>query len=186
MDKVKFNLKNVHMAPIKEILGQQSWDKPIRVPGAVTLTLEPSGDVAPFYADGITYYNSVANNGYTGDLEMALFPAEILKTIYKMEEGNESKVITENAFKEPVPFALLFEEDGDSSGTKFVLYNTSATRPSRSFSTNTESKNVQTQKISITAAPLENGRVMAMTQSDTPKEIIDGWYKNVFEESETE
>ena len=181
-DQVKFNIKNVHIAPMTTTGDTQAWGAPIKVPGAVSFALEPQGDVKPFYADGVAYYQSVANNGYAGDLEIALLPASVLKEIWKIEEGETSKVLIEKANVEPVPFALLFEEDGDKSGTKFVLYNCMATRPNRSFATNTENKEVQTQKISVTAAPLENGNVMAMTQEETPKETLDGWYKSVYVE----
>lgn len=181
MDKVKFNIKNVHYAVLKP--GETpAWNAPVKIPGAVSFSLEPKGDVSPFYADGITYYQSCANNGYDGDLEMALFPASFLKDIFGLTEGEASKVLTENADFEPKPFALLFEEDGDESGTKFVMYNCMAKRPSRSFATNTDSKTPSTQKIAVSAAPMENGNVMAMTQEETPKETKDNWYKSVYVE----
>ena len=180
-DKVKFNIKNVHYAVFADG-AEPAWSTPVKIPGAVSFSLEPQGDVSPFYADGLVYYQSSANNGYTGDLEMALFPPEFLKEIYGVTEGETSKVLTENARVEPKPFALLFEEDGDTSGTKFVLYNCNATRPSRSFATTSESKEPQTQSISVTASPLENGNVLAMTQDSTPEETVNNWYKSVFVE----
>lgn len=183
MDKVKFNLKNVHIAPMTTTGASPVWGEPIKVPGAVSFSLDPQGEVTPFYADGIVYYQSVANNGYSGDLEMALFPAEMLTAIYQMQVGSTSKVITENSNYEPVPFAMMFEEDGDTTGTKFVLYNCTATRPTRSYTTNTESKTPQTQKITVSAAPLENGNVMAMTQEDTPSEVTAAWYDSVYVEA---
>ena len=70
-DKVKFNIHNVHYAVAKDGGG---WDAPVAIPGAVSFSLEPQGDVSPFYADGMVYYNAVANNGYSGDLEIALIP----------------------------------------------------------------------------------------------------------------
>lgn len=181
-DKVKFNIKNVHIAPMLTTGANPTWDTPIKVPGAVSFSLEPQGDVSPFYADGIVYYQSSANNGYSGDLEMALFPAEILEALWGITEGKTSKVLTEYANVEAKPFALLFEEDGDQSGTKFVLYNCTATRPNRTFNTNTETKEPQTQTITVTAAPLEDYKVMAMTQDTTPAETINGWYDEVFVE----
>lgn len=184
MDKVKYNIKNVHVAPMITQGSEPEWGTLIKIPGAVSFALSPQGNVTPFYADGITYYQSVANNGYTGDLEVALFPQSVLEAIFKMNVGETSKVIIENAHAEPVPFALLFEEDGDTSGTKFVLYNCTATRPSRKYSTNTDSKNVQTQTITVTASPLENGNVMAMTAADTPSDVKAGWYTNVYVETE--
>lgn len=184
-DKVKFNIKNVHLAPMTEEGEVPKWGNPIKVPGAVSFSLAPQGDVTPFYADGVIYYQSSANNGYQGDLEMALFPAEVLKEIFKIQEGTTSKVLTENAQLQPTPFAMMFEEEGDIAGTKFVLYNCTATRPSRSFATTTNTKDPATQSISVTAYPLENGNVLAMTQEDTPKAVINNWYKKVFVEGGT-
>lgn len=183
MDKVKFNIKNVHVAPMQKEGLEPEWGEIIKIPGAVTFALDPQGEITPFYADGVVYYQSQANNGYTGDLEVAAFPDAFLKAIYQILEGEQSKVLTENANKEIKPFAMMFEEDGDVTGTKFVLYNCMATRPKRTFNTNTNTKTPQTQTISVTASPLENGNVMAMTQEDTPKEIVNNWYKSVFVES---
>lgn len=183
-DKVKFNIKNVHFAPMTVQGEMAEWGTPIKIPGAVSFALEPQGDVSPFYADGIVYYQSSANNGYSGDLEMALFPIEVLKAIYGVTEGATSKVITENANVESKPFALLFEEDGDSTGTKYVLYNCTATRPSRSYATTTNTKEPQTQKVTVTAAPMENGNVMAMTGDDTPENIKKAWYDAVYTEGD--
>lgn len=182
--KVKFNIKNVHIAPMTTRGETPTWGTPIKIPGAVNFALSPQGNVTPFYADGMTYYQSVANNGYTGDLEVAIFPESVLEAIYKMEIGTTSKVITENASVEQIPFALLFEEDGDTSGTKFVLYNCTATRPNRKFTTNTDSKQVQTQTITVTASPLENGKVMAMTGGETPANIKESWYTEVYIDTE--
>lgn len=181
-DKVKFNIKNVHIAPMTTQGETPTWETPIKVPGAVSFALEPQGDVTPFYADGIVYYQSSANNGYSGDLEMALFPVEILKAIFGVTEGTTSKVITENANVQPKPFALLFEEDGDTTGTKYVLYNCTATRPSRSYATTTETKEPQTQTMTVTAAPLEDGKVLAMTGDESPAEVVNGWYDEVYVE----
>ena len=41
-----------------------------------------------------------------------------------------------------------------------------------------------TSKISVTAAPLSDGRVLAMTQADTPTDTLNSWYTKVFEESD--
>ena len=77
-NKVQFNLKNVHYAVLTVEDGVPSWATPVHVPGAVTLTLDPQGEVKPFHADGIVYYQTVSNNGYAGDLEMARFPDRMM------------------------------------------------------------------------------------------------------------
>lgn len=179
-DKVKFNIHNVHYAVAEDDGG---WGTPVAIPGAVSFSLEPEGDVTPFYADGIVYYNAVANNGYTGDLEMALFPASFMTDVFGLTEGSTSKVLTEYSTIEPKSFALMFEEDGDVSGTKYVLYNCTATRPTREFSTIEDAKEPSTATISVTVSPMSDGRVLAMTQSDTPAATLNAWYTKVFEEA---
>ena len=53
------------------------YDTPIKLPGAVSLSLEQQGELTPFYADGIKYYVAASNGGYQGDLEMALITDEL-------------------------------------------------------------------------------------------------------------
>ena len=74
-NKVKYNLKNVHVAKYTgKTNGTFQYETPVAIPGAVSLNLSAEGENNPFYADGIVYYRSTANNGYNGDLEMALIP----------------------------------------------------------------------------------------------------------------
>lgn len=42
-DKVKFNIKNVHIAPMLTTGASPTWDTPIKVPGAVSFSLEHRG-----------------------------------------------------------------------------------------------------------------------------------------------
>ena len=71
-DKVKYGIKNVHYALLTN--DTPTYETPVPIPGAVSFSLEASGDTTPYYADDMQYFVTVANNGYTGDLEMALFP----------------------------------------------------------------------------------------------------------------
>lgn len=176
-DKVKFNLKNVHIFP--QLTDAPTYGVVIPIPGAVSLTLDAQGDINKFYADGIVYYQTSSNNGYEGSAEFALIPDEVWEKIFNYQKDSDN-VMTENALKGVVPFAMTFEEDGDQTGTKFVLYNCVATRPSRSFATKTESIEPTTQSISISAAPLKDGNVLAMTEADTTVTVLNDWHTNVY------
>ena len=56
-NKVKFGLKNVYVWPITEATSEKvTYGEVIRVPGAVSLSLEASGDSNPFYADDMIYW----------------------------------------------------------------------------------------------------------------------------------
>ena len=91
-NKVKYNLKNVHAAKLtKTEDGKYTYATPQPIPGAVSISLDAEGDSSPFYADGIVYFRSTANNGYSGDLEIALIPewfrTDILKETFSQNGG---------------------------------------------------------------------------------------------------
>lgn len=182
MPKVKFNLTNTHYAVITEgEEGAITFGDPVRIPGAVSLALNPEGGTEPFYADGVKYYVSTVNNGYTGDLEIALIPDSFRKDVLGETEDTESKVLVENANVEPKRFALLFEFDTDEKSVRHVMYNCLATRPSIESKTNEDKKTPATDKLSLDCAPLPNGLVKAKTQETTTESVYTGWYKKVWE-----
>lgn len=184
-NKVQFNLKNVHYAILEDSGDAPSWGTPVSVPGAVSLSLDAEGEVTPFYADGIVYYKSKANNGYSGDLEMARFPDRMLKDIWGFIENESDKVIIENAMADQKDFALLFQIDGDVDNQYYCLYNCGGTRPGIGSNTNAGSKEPQTQSSSISASPTESGDVMARTTSTTPEAIKKAWFTKVYEQGAT-
>ena len=74
-NKIKYNIKKAHYALQSEGEdGEISFDTPKPIPGAVSVAFDANGDIQKFYADGIVYYTSAANNGYEGDAEFALIP----------------------------------------------------------------------------------------------------------------
>lgn len=180
-NKVQFNLKNVHYAVITEGEdGSITFGTPVHVLGAVSLSLEPQGDVNPFYADGIVYYRSIANNGYNGDLEMAKFPDQMLQDVWGQTITETEKVLIENSNVEPLPFALLFQIDGDKDNELYCMYNCMGTRPGIASDTNTESKEPKTQSSTITSSPMEDGTIRARTTAETPVSTKANWFKEVF------
>ena len=179
-NKVQFNIKNVYYAVMQTGGESPTWETPVHVPGAVNLSLEASGEVTPFHADGIVYYKSSSNNGYEGDLEMARFIDKMLQDVwgYKLEETD--KTIIENVNVEPKSFALLFQIDGDADNDLYCLYNCAGTRPGIAAATSTETKDPQTQTSTISATPLDNGNVFARTTSETPENIREAWFTKVY------
>ena len=179
-NKVKFNLWNVYYAPLlTNTTSKIEYGTPIAIPGAVSLSLDPTGENTPFYADGIEYYTISNNMGYSGDLEIALIPESFRVDILK-ESHDSNKVLIENKDINVGKFALLFRFDGDIMAINHVMYNCSVSRPKIGSKTNEESKEVQTETLTISAKPLVKGFVKAKTGDSTPQTVYDNWFKSVY------
>ena len=179
-NKVKFNLKNVHYAILTlSEQGEPSFGDPVAVPGAVSLSLDANGEPENFYADGRVYYVINNNMGYDGDLELAMIP-ELFRTDVLKEKLDANGVLIENSESELEAFALLFEFDGDKKHIRHVLYNCAASRPGIEGKTNEESREVQTETLTIKASPLPDGKVKAKTGDSTDTTTYNNWYKAVY------
>lgn len=183
-NKIKYNLKNVHAAKLTESVVdgavKYTYAAPQAIPGAVSISLDAEGDSSPFYADGIVYFRSVANNGYSGELEIALIP-EWFRTDILQETLDSNGVLVEKSDQaESVKFALLFEFDGDVRAIRQVMYNCTASRPSIESETKEDTIEPGTEKLSLTADPREDGLVKSRTGDTTAAETYQNWYKSVY------
>ena len=187
-NKVKYNLKNVHAAKLTESVVdgavKYTYAAPQAILGAVSISLDAEGDSSPFYADGIVYFRSVANNGYSGELEIALIP-EWFRTDILQETLDSNGVLVEKSDQaESVKFALLFEFDGDVRAIRHVMYNCTASRPSIESETKEDTIEPGTEKLSLTADPREDGLVKSRTGDTTSAETYQNWYKSVYTPAE--
>ena len=179
-NKVKFNLKNAHYAMLSIAAdGTVSYGTPVALPGAVSISLDANGEPENFYADGVAYYVINNNMGYDGDLELAIIP-ESFRVDALNETLDDNNVLVENANTELNSFALLFEFDGDVRHIRHVLYNCSASRPGIEGQTNEESRQVQTETLTIKATPLASGVVKAKTGDTTDSSTYNNWYNAVY------
>lgn len=176
-NKVKYGLKNVYYSKITIGTSGTSYGAPVRIPGAVTLSLDAQGEVTKFYADDIVYYQSAQNNGYEGTLEIAKVPESFRKDILGEAEDNNG-LLVEKANVELAAFALLFEFKNDQNKTRHVMYNCTATRPSVGSATTTDSKEVQTETLNLSAVASEEGYVKASVDESTTT-AYSSWYSAV-------
>lgn len=180
-NKVKFGLNKVHYAKITAFDddGKPTYSTPVRIPGAVSLSIDANGEAENFYADNGVYYVINNNSGYEGDLEIALVTLEFATEI--LGEILDSKgVLVETNTAELQQFALLFEFDGDKNHIRHVLYCCSASRPATESSTTEDSKEVKTETLSLTATALTGGLVKARSCEETDKTTYDNWYSKVY------
>ncbi len=180
-NKVKFGLNKVHWAKITAWSedGVPTFATPVRLPGAVSLSIDANGENENFYADDTVYYVINNNAGYTGDLEVALITTDFATEILG-EQLDSKGVLVERNDAETSQFALLFEFSGDKNKIRHVLYCCSASRPATESSTVEESTEVKTETLSLTASALPSGLVKSKTCENTDQSTYDNWYGSVY------
>lgn len=180
-NKVKFGLNKVHYAKITSWTddGVPTFATPVRIPGAVSLSIDAEGEAENFFADNGVYYVINNNAGYTGELEIALVTTDFATEILG-EKLDNNGVLVERNDAELAEFALLFEFEGDKNKIRHVLYRCSASRPATESSTTEEETEVKTETLSLKATALPDGLVKSKTCENTDETTYNNWYKNVY------
>lgn len=184
-NKVKYGLKNVYyaVATIDETTHAATYATPVAFPGAVSLSMEAQGELTTFRADNIDYWVGNSNNGYSGDLEMALITDKFCEDVLG-EVEDTTGVLVELKDAPVVHFALLYQFEGDDKAARRVMYNCTASRPSEAGQTTEETIEPQTETITITAHSIYNASfgkeiVKGKTTADTDQTAYDGWFESV-------
>ena len=164
--------------------GGISFGTPVAMPGAVSLSLDPEGESENFYADDSVYFVVSTNNGYSGDLELALIPESFLKDIMHENEDTNG-VIVENKDAQPEHFALLFDFTGDQKKIRHCMYYCTAQRAGIAGDTKEDKTEVKTEKLAIKSTPLPNGIVKAKTGTNTTDSVYNSWFSRVYVPDET-
>lgn len=187
-NKVKFGLKSCFYSIISiDENGAVTYGTPKAFPGAVSLSLDPEGgDPEPFYADDIIYYQSPgANNGYSGDFEVARviddFHIDVLGDVV-----DANGLLVEDAEAMSQSFALMCEFKNDRHQTRHVLYNCTASRPQFGSTTIEATAQPQTETLTITAIPQAFGEgtekrqiVKAKANKADSATQYDAWFTQV-------
>lgn len=178
-NKVTFGIKNLHYALFTvNADGSVSYDTPVAVPGTVSIGLDQLGEMLEFYADDMLYYAGSENSGYQGPLEIAHVPDQFRIDIFG-DIMSANGLLVENVDAIPKNVALLFEFGGDQRKRRICLYNCSIQRPGIASQTNTNTKNINTSSMQVTASPRSDGIVRVFTTDQTNQTVYDNWYSSV-------
>lgn len=166
--KVLYNIKKVQFSKITATsdTGLPTYDEPIAVPGAVTLSLDNDSSSEPIYADGIAYFTPSGASSYSGTFEDVHFSKTILKEVFNwLEDTNGNLVEVDNGTNE---FGVQFAVDSDEGEVYFTLYRCSATKPSLNFQTKESSATINNESINITMSPitLSDGKTIVKSFAD--------------------
>lgn len=165
-NKVTFGLEQVHIAFKDTESTQPAWKTPIEIPGAVRFTPTAQGQSSTFWADNSPYYVVTSNNGYTGELEMALVPDIVLAEMlgWLIDKNGMLVELNDGVAKE---FALMGQIQGDKKNRRFVYYQCVASRPNKENRTKAENIEPTTDVLNLTITPIEvdlNGEKKKITK----------------------
>lgn len=182
-NKVEFGLRNCYYAVVTvDESGKITYGAPKKLPGAVSITFDKSGDLIRFKADDIDYYTNANNQGYEGTLTLARVPEDFRTEVLK-EKKTEKGVLIENSDAQTANIALMFEFQGDVKATRHLLYYCSVNRPSVG-STTKDSGDPNTTELAMVASPRPSDNlVKASTSAGVDEETHNSWYTKVYEEA---
>lgn len=148
MSKVQFGLSNAYYAVINPETGK--YGAPVHMEGAESISISNAGnDSDIIYADNIEYFKRSSQSGISGDLQMAKFPKSFYTDVLgqKAETGGGVSAGPSDVAKK---FALMFELSTDLGGKRVCWFNCSATVPTYTASTNTDSLSEASETSTIT------------------------------------
>ena len=182
-NKVEFGLRNCYYAVVTvDESGKITYGAPKKLPGAVSITFDKSGNLIRFKADDIDYYTNANNQGYEGTLTLARVPEDFRTEVLK-EKKTEKGVLIENSDAQTANIALMFEFQGDIKATRHLLYYCSVNRPSVG-STTKDSGDPNTTELAMVASPRPSDNlVKASTSAGVDEETYNSWYTKVYEEA---
>lgn len=185
-NKVLYGIEKCYIAKITEEDGEITYGTPFAMPGVTGLSPEPQGATTKFYADNVVYFIANSNQGYEGDLVLAITPEEFLTQILGQEVDDNGAVI-EKADDKQARFALMFEGKGDQKARRWVYWDCTATRPSRENNTQEESVEVGTESITITMSPRTTDKAIKcyLEPSTENQDVYDTFFTKVYEKNAT-
>lgn len=158
-NKVTYGLSNLHVAQLTaEASGQvttPTYGTVTPVPGLVQFTYDAESNDFTFAADNSAYYaGTYGGLGYTGDLEVALFPDELLAELLGWIVDSKGGLV-EVSDATAAQFALGFQVEGDAAGRRTWFYNCKLARPNGDHETVDDTIDVATQTAPITMLPIK-------------------------------
>lgn len=178
MSKVKFGLKNVHLAKRTVVEGVVSYATPVAFEGAKSLNADPQGDKKEFYYDDVVYYSTQSRAGMEGELEVADVPKSVLIDFLGYIEDTLGQLVQTSDTGES--FALLFQVTTDTQARKMCFFNCSFGQPKEEYSSIEQDVELQN-----TVIPLKvhgenvDGKLITKAQADSTATNYDTFFNAV-------
>lgn len=149
-NKVRFGLSNLYFGTYTVgTTGTVTLGSPFAVPGAVSLNLDPDTEETVFWADDVKYYVTNADNGFTGEVEVAAFTDEFKTTFMNYLTLADGGIAQIKGMDNKTCY-VMFQSEGDAQKRRGILYNVTLGQISRNYQTLEGTKEPQTATLSIT------------------------------------
>lgn len=149
-NKVVFGLSNVYFGTYSvTTTGSVTLGTPMHVPGAVNLSLEADTEETVFWADNVKYYVSNADNGFTGEVELAYVPNDFKTQFMNYKTLSDGGLAQIKGVDNKTVY-MMFEGSGDAEKRRAILYNISLGPITREYSTTEGSNEPKTATLPIT------------------------------------
>ena len=151
-NKVMFGVSNLHVGTYTVAADNTvTLGAPMKVPGTVNLTLEAESEENSFYADNVKYWSGYSDNGYSGEIENALFD-DAFKIAFMNYVTLDDGGIAQIKGQQNKPVYFMFQADGDRENRRMIVYNVSLGQITREYATTEDSIEPQTATLPFTVS----------------------------------
>lgn len=151
-NKVLFGVSNLHFGLYSVANdGTVTLGTPFHVPGTVNISLDAESDESKFYADNVTYWSGYSDNGYTGEIENALFSDEFKTTFMNYVQLDDGGIAQIKGQQNKNVY-IMFQAEGDQEARRMIMYNVSLGQITREYSTTEDSVEPQTATLPFTVS----------------------------------
>lgn len=174
-NKIEYGISNLHIGEYIEDNGIVTLGEAMKIPGAISLSLDEKSDEVKIHADNIVYYSSYNESGETGDLNVTIFGDEFKEKFLgyqKLDDGGFAKI---KGAKKPKAY-LIFQAEGDTFNRRFIMYNVSFGSIKQDHKTVDDKIDADTEKISLSVVGDNETKIVKIGYLET-----DDIYDTIFE-----
>lgn len=151
-NKVIFGVSNLHVGTYDVATdGTVTMGAPYRLPGTVNISLDAESEESVFWADNVKYHVMYSDNGYTGEIENALFDDEFKTKFLNYIELDDGGLAQIKGMQNKTVY-IIFQGDGDAENRRMIMYNVDLGHISREYATTEDTKEPQTATLPFTAS----------------------------------